>query len=364
MMAALAGIAGSAACGSTEAETPTVETTRTIPVRTAPVETRNLAETLSLTGTLDPRAEVVVVPEVTARIESVLRNEGDRVSRGQVMAVLDSADFLLARDRARANLDLADANRAHARAEKDRADQLLKTGGITDKDHLAAQVAVQLADATHAQARTELAIAERQLGRAQITAPISGRVAKRHADAGTIVNVGTPLYTLVDDSVFEFRSSVGSNDFSKLKVGGKVTVSVDALPGFTTEGEVNRISPLVDSRSRSFEVIIRVPGKPELVSGLFARAEVKVRDVPEALTVPPAALVRDGSDPSKAQTFVVANNKAERRDVVIGVEASDAVQITSGLAAGDLVVLDPPSSLGPGASVQMQKAQTEAQAGS
>ena len=121
----------------------------------------------------------------------------------------------LARDRAKANLDLAEANRAHARAEKDRADALLKTGGITDKDHLSAQVAVQVAEASHAQARSELAIAERQLGRSQITAPISGRVAKRHADAGTIVNAGTPLYTIVDDSVFEFRSSVGSGDFGK-----------------------------------------------------------------------------------------------------------------------------------------------------
>ncbi len=102
LMAALAGIAGAAACGGTEAETPAVETNRTIPVRTATVETRDLTETLSLTGTLDPRAEVVVVPEVSARLERVLRNEGDRVCRGQVLAVLDCADFRLARDRARA----------------------------------------------------------------------------------------------------------------------------------------------------------------------------------------------------------------------------------------------------------------------
>ena len=199
-----------------------VETARTIPVRTATVQTRDLAETLALTGTLDPRAEVTVVPEISARIERVLRNEGDRVSRGQLLAVLDDADFRLARDRAKANLDLAEANRAHARAEKDRADALLKTGGITDKDHLEAQVAVQVAEASYAQARSELAIAERQLGRSQITAPIGGRVTKRHADAGTIVSAGTPLYTIVDDSVFELRSSVGSSDFGKLKIGETV----------------------------------------------------------------------------------------------------------------------------------------------
>jgi len=366
LVLALAASAGVAACGGeVESTAAAVETVRTIPVRTATVQARDLAETLSLTGTLDPRAEVTVVPEVSARIERVLRSEGDRVARGQLLAELDDTDFRLARDRATANLDLAEANRVHARAEKDRADALLKTGGITDKDHLAAQVAVQIADATHAQARSELAITERQFGRAQITAPIGGRIAKRHADAGTIVNAGTPLYTIVDDSVFEFRSAVGSGDIGRLKVGETVTVTVDALPGFTTKGEVNRISPKVDARSRSFEAIIRVPGRPELVSGLFARAEVKVRDVPGGLTVPPAALLRDGSDPLKAQTYVVVNSKVERRDVAVGVETPDAVQVTSGLQLGDVVVMDPPSALGPGTQVQVEGAAARgAQAGS
>lgn len=345
------------ACGGTDAETTAAatDTARSIPVRTATVETRDLAETLSLTGTLDPRAQVTVVPEIGARLQRVLRNEGDRVASGQLLAVLDDADFRLARDRAKAYLDVAEANRAHARAENDRADSLLKTGGITDKDHLAAQVAVQVADASAAQARSELAIADRQMGRSQITAPISGRIAKRHADAGTIVAAGTPLYTIVDDSVFEFRSSVGSGDFGKVKVGEKVVVTADALPGFVTAGVVDRIAPQVDARSRSFEIIIRVPGRPQLVSGLFARAEVKVRDVPNSLTVPPAALLRDGSDPTKAQTYVVANNKAERRDLIVGVETPDAVQVTSGLKAGEVVVIDPPSALGPGTQVQVER---------
>ena len=162
------------------------------------------------------------MPEVSARIERVLKTKAiawRAVSCWPCSTTPTSAWRAIAR---KANLDVAEANRAHAQAEKDRADALLKTGGITDKDHLAAQVAVQVAEASHAQARSELAIAERQLGRSQITAPISGRIAKRHADAGTIVDAGTPLYTIVDDSVFEFRSSVGSGDFGKVKVGETV----------------------------------------------------------------------------------------------------------------------------------------------
>lgn len=346
-----------AACGGTgaEAESAAAHAVRTVPVRTATVQTRNLTEMLTLTGTLDPRSEVTVVPEISARLERTLKNEGDRVAKGQLLAVLDAGDFRLARDRAKASLDVAEANRAHARAEKERADSLLKTGGITDKDHLSAQVAVQIAEASASQSRTELAIAERQLGRSQITAPLSGRISKRMADAGTMVAAGTPIYQIVDDSVFDLRSSVASGDFAKLRVGEKVTVTVDALPGFTTEGEVDRIAPQVDARSRSFEIVIRVPGRPQLVSGLFARAEVKVREVPNTMVVPPAALVRDGADPAHAQTFVIIGGKAERREVTVGFEVPDAVQVTAGLKVGEVVVVDPPSALGPGTQVQVDK---------
>jgi RND family efflux transporter MFP subunit len=345
-----------AACGgATEAETTAV-VVQTIPVRTVAVETRDLTETLTLTGTLEPRAQVTVPAEVAARLLKVLRNEGDRVSQGTLLAVLDDTDFRLARDRAKALLDVSAANLAHSRAEEERAANLLKTGGITDKDRLAAQVAVQVAEAANAQARTELAIAEQQLGRTQVKAPLTGRIAKRAADAGTMLAVGSPIFEIVDDSVFELRAAVPSADLPKIKVGEPVTVTVDALPDFSTSGEVIRIVPLVDARSRSFDVIVRVAGQPQLVSGLFARANIRVREVPGSLTVPPAALVRDGADPAKAVAFVIVGGKADRRDVTVGVEQPHAVQVTSGLKAGELVVVDPPASLGPGAQVEMQKA--------
>jgi RND family efflux transporter MFP subunit len=351
-------LTGLSACSrQTDAESG-VEVTRTIPVRTVAVEMRNLTETLTLTGTLDPRAEVPVVAEVPARLLSVLRNEGDRVAKGSLLAVLDDIDFRLARDRAKAVLDVAEANRAHTHVEEDRAESLLKTGGITDKDRLAAKVAVQIADAAAAQARTELAIAEQQLARCQVLAPIGGRIAKRSTDAGTMLTPGAQIFRIVDDSAFEFRATVPSADFGKVKLGEAVRVSVDALPGFSTIGKVSRITPVVDVRSRAFEVVVVVPGQRQLVSGLFARADVRVRQILDGLIVPPAALVRDGTDPARAQAFVIVGGRAERRDVTVGVEAADAVQVMTGLKAGEMVVVDPPAALGPGTQVDIQRQTT------
>jgi RND family efflux transporter MFP subunit len=332
-----------------EAEAP-----RGLAVRTATVEKRDLPEDIVLTGTLKPRAQVQVVAEVPARLLRVLRDEGARVGKGEVLAVLDDTDYRLANDRARAALAVAEANRAHAQAEKERADNLLKTGGITDRDHLSAQVALQVGEASLAQAKAEVAIAGQQLSRTEVRAPFTGRVAKRFPDPGSMLAAGTPLFTLVDDSVLEFRAQVASRDLAKVRLGVPVRLSIDALPDARVEGRVARVEPLVDERSRSFQAVVEVPGQPGLVGGLFARAAVRVGMVEGALVVPPAALVREGADPASAATFVVRQGKAEKVAVGLGVEAPDGIQVTSGLAAGDVVVLDPPTALASGAPVDVQ----------
>jgi membrane fusion protein (multidrug efflux system) len=357
-LAALAGAMalGLAGCGGSAGTAAGTEKPRGVPVRTAVVERRDLDDTLVLTGTLRPRAQVQVVSEVSARLLRIVHDEGSRVAKGDVLAVLDDTDYRLSHDRARAALEVADANRSQAGVEKDRADSLLKTGGITDKDRLAAEVALQVAEASRGQARAEESIAAVHQARCQITAPFDGRVAKRVADPGSMLAVGTPVFTLVDDAVLEFRAPVPSGDWARAKVGSEVGVTVDALPGFEAKGRVARIAPLVEERTRAFEVVVEVPGNKDLVGGLFARAAVRAGHVAQALVVPPAALVRDGGTPGEAQTFVVVAGKAERRTVSLGVESPDAIQVTKGLEAGDVVVLDPPVSLGSGALVEPQTA--------
>lgn len=343
-----------AGCGKDPAANAAAAGPRGVPVRTATIATRDIEQDLVLAGTLKPRAQVELVAEVAARLVSLRRDEGARVAKGETLALLDETDYRLANDRARAALAVAEANRAHAAAEKERASNLLRTGGITDKDHLSAQVGLQVAEAALAQARAEAAIAGHQLERTRVKAPFAGRVGKRHADAGAMLAAGAPVFTLVDDSVLEFEASVPSRDFPRVKLGAPVSVSVDALPDTRIEGRVSRIAPLVDERTRAFTAVVEVKGRPDLVGGLFARAFVKVGTAKDALVLPPAALVRDGSDPARAQVFVVRDGKAEKRTVELGVETPDGVQVRSGVAAGEVVVLDPPTALASGAPVEPQ----------
>lgn len=324
---------------------------RAVPVRTVVVEARDLEEVVELTGTLRPRAQVPVVAEVGARLLRVLRDEGSRVAAGETLALLDDTDYRLASQRAQAALAMAEANRAHARAERERAENLLRTGGITDKDRLAAEVGLQVADAALAQARAEAAIADQQLSRTSVKAPFAGRVANRLVDPGAMLPAGTPLLTLVDDSVLEFRASVPSKHWGQVKVDAPVQVRVEAGQA-AVAGRVTRLSPLVDERTRAFEAVVEVPPGSGLVGGLFARAEVRRGERRGALVVPAAALQRNGGGPDEARVFVVAGGKAETRAVRVGVERPDVVEVVEGLKAGEVVVLDPPTALSPGSVVE------------
>ncbi len=346
------------ACGK---QSPAAATavSRAVPVRTTMAVQRAIAEEVFVTGTLKPQAQVQVVSEIAARMLHLNTDEGRAVGKGEVIAVLDDTDARLAHERASAAVAVAQANREHAVAERDRANNLLKTGGITDKDHLAAEVNLQVAEAALRQAKAEAAIAAQQVARCQIHAPFSGRIAKRHVDVGTMLAPGTPVVTLVDNSVIEFRGSVPSADITKVRLGAPVAVSVDAMPGVVLRGQITRVLPVVDERSRSFEVVARVADSTQIISGLFARARIKVRDIPDALVVPPAAVVHNGSGPDIAYVFVVENGKAELRQVSIGFEGVDSVQVRQGLTPGTVIVVDPPTTLAAGAPVQIITADAE-----
>jgi RND family efflux transporter MFP subunit len=349
LLAALPLALASCSAGPSDAAAPVA---RGVSVRTAAVETRDLDETLVLAGTLRPRAQVELVAEVQARLMRVVRDEGARVAKGELLASLDATDYRLSNDRAQAALAVAEANRSHALAEKERAESLLATGGITAKDKLSAEVTLQVAQASVAQVKAEAAIAAQQLSRTEIRAPFAGRVAKRHADPGAMLASGTPVFTFVDDAVLEFRAKVPSAHYGRARLGQSVDVQVDALAGRVVKGTLARVAPLVEERTRSFEVVVEIKGQPDLVGGLFARAVVRVGTVPQALVVPPAALQRDGEDAGVAHAFVVKDGKAERRSLTLGVETADAIQVTAGLAASEMIVLDPPAALASGAPVE------------
>ena len=174
-----------------------------------------------------------------------------------------------------------------------------------------------------------------------------------------MLSPGAPIVTIIDSSALEFHAQVPSEDFAKVRIGAFVQITVDAMPGTIMKGNVERLTPLVDDRSRSFEAVIRVAQPKEMIAGLFARGSIRVREIKDALIVPPAALQRDGSNPELARTYIIKGGTAERIEVGVGIESSDAVQVTHGIKCGAIVVVDPPVALSSGSVVEIQGADNE-----
>ena len=131
-----------------------------------------------------------------------------------------------------------------------------------------------------------------------MTAPISGVVAARSIKPGNLVQINTPIFTIVDTSRLEATLNAPEREIETLKAGQTVQLSVDALPGKTFQGRIDRVSPVVDSGSGTFRVICAFDGGGLLQPGMFGRIRIEYDQRANALVIPRTALLEDGNAPA------------------------------------------------------------------
>jgi RND family efflux transporter MFP subunit len=324
-----------------------------IAVRVARVEPQPLDETIDVTGSLVSSVAVDAKTEFAGRVVSMLKQEGDRVSKGELVAQLEDVNARLSVQQARANLEVAEASldRArvgedHARTEQERAQNLLKSGGITDRDFQAAQVAardgraqVKLAEAQVDQARQALAIAEKRLNDCRIISPITGGVERKYFNPGSWVDGNVLLYRLVDNQRLELQTYAASSDIARVVKGQRIRFVVAAYPGEIFDASILTISAAIDSQNRSAAIRAALPNPAgKLKAGMFVKGKIVTGTKPAALVVPVDAVWRRvGQAP---YVYVVEQNKARKREVKTGQEEAQGIEITQGLSAGAQVVVE------------------------
>ena len=322
-------------------------------VRVVHVEERPLELALDVTGSLVSSVAVEVKNEFAGRLVTMLKNDGDRVNRGELLAQLDDAEARLALAQARAALDVAEATVARARVaeehaanEFERARNLLKSGGITDRDFQAAQMTgkdaraqVKLAEAQVEQARQAVALAEKRWRDCRIFSPITGEVEKKYVNPGGWLDGSQLLYRLVDNQRLEVETFVASSDLANIKFGQALRFSVAAYPQERFEARITHIGATVDTLNRSTPVRAAVPNSDgRLKAGMFVKGRVITAIKPQAIVVSADAVWRrSGQAP---YVFVVENNQARRREVQLGHEDSSGIEVSRGLHSGDTVVLE------------------------
>jgi membrane fusion protein (multidrug efflux system) len=357
-------ISGLVLCAcSNEAARPTAAAP-SLTVRVVRVAPQPLEETLDVTGSLVSSVAVDVKTQFAGRLSTLLKQEGDRVAKGELLAGLEDTDARLAlgqaqatQDVAQATLDRAHVAEEHARRELERAQNLLRSGGITDRDFQAAEMTardaraqVKLAEAQLEQARQAVAVAQKHLSDCRIVSPINGTVEGKLYNPGGWVDGNALLYKLVDNSRLELETYVASSEIARLAEKEKIRFSVAAFPEEEFAASILTISPAVQLQNRSVAVRAAVPNPDgKLKAGMFVKGRIIIGVKPAAVVVPLEAVWRRvGQAPF---VYVVEQNRARRREVKLGLEQPQAIEIAAGLKAGEVVVAEQNLELADGASV-------------
>lgn len=338
-----------------------------VQARVIRVKPEPFTATVAVTGTLISKTRVDVKAQTTGRVERFPKEEGERVQAGEAVIWVEDVNQRLSLSQAEAAVRVAEAAlerarvvEAHSRSELERARNLLKSGGITDKDLKTAELAerdasaqVSLASAQLEQARAAVEVARKHLRDTIIRAPVAGEIQKKFVNTGAYVEPPTPVFTVVDNRNLELESPVAAAELAPIRSGQKVTFAVNSFPGETFEGRVIEVSPAVDVQSRSATVRIRVDNRTgRLKAGMFATGEVLTGVQSQAIVIPASAVYRSDASAKQSYVFVVENGRAAQRAVQIGRETDSRLEIVSGLREGDLLIAEQSIELAQGVRVE------------
>jgi membrane fusion protein (multidrug efflux system) len=307
-----------------------------IPVEVAKASHRAVAASYTGTGALDPRAESQVVAKTSGIAMAVFAEEGQHVKAGQVLVRLDA-------DRARLQAAQSAAQVRKLEANYQRARQLAAQQMVSAND--LDQLKYDLANA-----RAVNNMANLELSYTNVVAPISGVIASRSIKPGNFVQINTPIFRIVDDSRLELTLNVPEREIATLKAGQPVNLQVDALPGKSFEGKVDRVAPVVDSGSGTFRVICTFAGGGALQPGMFGRIRIDYDKRANALVIPRVALLDDQGTPA---VYAVRKGKAVRVPIKTGYTDGEWTEVRSGLKPGAAVVTAGKVALRDGSTVQV-----------
>ncbi|CAH2600727.1 Efflux RND transporter periplasmic adaptor subunit [Rhodovastum atsumiense] len=299
-----------------------------------PATPRLLARTVSGDGSVVAWQELVVGTETGGlRVSEVAVEEGDKVTRGQVLARLDDAVPAAQAAQAEAAVTEAEAVLQLARIDLNRSVELTRSDSVSRQTLDQRQSAARQAEARLASARARRDEAVARLDQTRIRAPADGVISKRGVLPGAVVQPGQELFRLIRDGRLELDARIPELELAGLRPGQKVRV----LHGEREiEGQIRALAPVVASDTRLGVVHVALPADSFLRPGMFARAEIRP-DAAAVLTVPQEAVVfREGGP----VVFVLpeGGERVVQRPLGTGARREGLVEVTQGLAAGDRVV--------------------------
>ncbi|MGH7525080.1 MAG: efflux RND transporter periplasmic adaptor subunit [Gemmatimonadales bacterium] len=304
-----------------------------MPVEVAIARTDTVVDAILATGQIEAIQSIELRPEVEGRIAEILIREGSVVAKGRPLFKVDDAELRANVARAEANRDLAEQS-------------LVRTRDLLSQK-ASSQAELERAEATSRSNQAELELLKVRLDRTTVRAPFAGVVGQRFVSLGDYFTTDTRLASLQTVSPQRATFQVPERYAEQLKIGQQVTFHVAALPGKEFTGRVDFVDPMVRLPGRTILVKAQVPNpRRELQPGMFVEVRLATAVRPNAVVSPADAVL-----PLQGATFVwvVADNKATRRQVELGVRTPGFVEVRSGVEAKEQVVVGGQERLGEGA---------------
>ena len=305
-----------------------------------------------VTGSIQPERRADLRAEVSAVVLQVLKENGDPVRRGDVLARLDQTAILdslhSAEDNARSavqSLDQAERNLQRLKT--------LRASGMTSLQALdEAEVRRNGAQSELSASKTRAVLARQQLERTVVRAPFDGVVSERKVSAGDTASIGKELFKVMDPASMRFAGRVSADKISVVALGQSVSFRINGYAGQEFRGKVSRVDPSANDVTRQVEVMVSfVDAKQPKVSGLYAEGTIASANV-KALTLPESVVVRSGD---KSTAWRVKANALNQVDLALGARdpRTGDLEVRSGVVEGDKVLRNPSSSFKEGQLVEM-----------
>lgn len=340
-------------CGKKEEGSGGKPAATSAPITVVKAEGRYLPIVQESVGWVESKNAPVVSAEVSGRVMEIKSDVGAKLTAGQLMALLDPTDFVIAQKASAAEVGRLHALIVNQQALVDRYSKLVDENFISG---ITMEGAVSQLDALKEQmeaARAQLSMAERRIGKTRITAPISGQVEQRMVSVGTFVDVGRPIFQIASSEDLKAFLPFPETVADQIKTGLKVLVSTPASPGKPVEGLIGEIRPMVGTGNRAVVAVVDVKNPGGWKAGASVTGSVTIREYDDAVVVPNECVIKR---PSGDVVYVIQNGEARQRIVKKGVKKQGMTQISEGLSAGETVALDGAAYLTDKAAVSVMSA--------
>jgi len=335
-----------------------------IPVITTEAFRGDITETTRRVAVVEGRDSVLVIPSMGGRVEAVTVRVGDRVATGQLLVQLEQRDLLAQLAQAEAGLASAQAGMGSAVARLDdarttleRMERLYAEGAVPRQSVEQARLQYQLAnletlDAQISQAQAGVNIIQNQLQNTIVSAPMSGVVTTVNVSVGEMASPSAPLIEIVNIDEIEIPVGVIEQHINNLRVGDSVEVTISAVREEPFIGTIRNIPPAADAVTRTFPVRIALTNENHLIRpGMFAEVALTTRVSRDVMVVPMVAVVEQGI---RQTIFVVEDGEAISRQIQLGINDGQYVEVISGIQEGDEIIIRGQNIVGHGDPVSVQ----------